>query len=492
MTLSDTAENSWQGALGYNPKDHDVGIVHIGAGAFHRAHQAVYTDDVLAKSGGDWRILGVSLRSAETANALNAQNGLYNLVIRSDQSDAPAFRVIGSMAGIMTAQDGIDPIIAAMIDPKVRIVSLTITEKAYGLDRATGDLDLLDPMIAADLRTPDAPRSAIGLIVRVLHLRQQLGHSAFTALSCDNLPDNGRLLRSAVLGFAQQIDPDLAAWIADNARFPCTMVDRITPACTPELIKETQDLTGLADRAPIETEAFSQWVIEDDFCNGRPAWDEVGVLMVDDVAPYENMKLCLLNGAHSMLAYAGFLSGHSYVRDVMTDPVLSQLVARHIKTATATLAPLEGIDFDAYGRALLERFRNPNIAHETYQIAMDGSQKMPQRIFEPAAKAIAQGSDSDTFAFATAVWIRYLLGRHDSGKTYALRDPREAELAKLCKSCDENPKALVAAVFALPNLVPAGLAGNSEFQQAVQTHLTQMLTGGMQSAIATVAGNNNE
>jgi len=492
MTFSDTVENSWQGALGYTPEDHDVGIVHIGAGAFHRAHQAVYTDDALAKSGGDWRILGVSLRSAETANALKAQNGLYNLVVRSDQADAPEFRVIGAMAGIMTARDGIDPIITAMIDPKVRIVSLTITEKAYGLDRATGDLDLSDPMISADLRTPEVPRSAIGLIVRVLHLRQQLGHGAFTALSCDNLPDNGRLLRSAVLGYAQQIDPDLAGWIADNARFPCTMVDRITPACTPELIQETQDLTGLADSAPIETEPFSQWVIEDDFGNGRPAWDEVGVLMVDDVAPYENMKLRLLNGAHSMLAYAGFLSGHSYVRDVMKDPVLSLLVARHIKTATATLAPLEGIDFDVYGRALLERFRNPNIAHETYQIAMDGSQKMQQRIFEPAAKAIAQGNDFDTFAFATAVWIRYLLGRHDTGETYALRDPRETELANLCKSCDENAEALVAAVFALPNLVPADLAANSEFLKAVQAHLNQMLTGGMRSAIAYAAGKNNE
>lgn len=492
MTVTDTVENSWQSTLGYTPDDHDVGIVHIGAGAFHRAHQAVYTDDALAKSGGDWRILGVSLRSAETANALNAQNGLYNLVVRSDQADAPAFRVIGAMAGILTAQDGIDPIITAMTDPKVRVVSLTITEKAYGLDRATGDLDLSDPVISADLRTPYAPRTAIGLIVRVLQLRRQLGHNAFTALSCDNLPDNGRLLRSAVLGYAHQIDPDLAGWIADNARFPCTMVDRITPACTPELIQETQDLTGLADQAPIETEPFSQWVIEDDFCNGRPAWDEVGVLMVDDVAPYENMKLRLLNGAHSMLAYAGFLSGHTYVRDVMTDPVLSQLVARHIKTATATLAPLEGIDFDAYGRALLERFRNPNIAHETYQIAMDGSQKMPQRIFEPAAKAIAQGNDSDTFSFATAVWIRYLLGRHDTGETYALRDPRETELASLCKSCDEDPEALVAAVFALPNLVPTELAAISEFQKAVQSCLKQMLANGMQSAIATAAGKNNE
>lgn len=492
MTQANILESTWQGDLGYNPKDHEVGIVHIGAGAFHRAHQAVYTDDALAKFGGDWRILGVSLRSAETARALNAQSGRYHVVIRSDQQKAPEFRMIGAVAGVLAAQDGIDPIVTALIDPKVKIVSLTITEKGYAVDRQTGALDLSDPLIAADLSTPQAPQSAIGLIARALHLRQQLGHSAFAVLSCDNVPDNGRLLRSAVLGFARKVDPDLATWIADHARFPCTMVDRITPACTPALMQETRDFTGLDDRAPIETEPFSQWVIEDDFCNGRPAWDEVGVLMVEDVAPFEKMKLRMLNGAHSLLAYAGFLSGHTYVRDVMNDPMLSQLVARHIKAAAATLAPLEGIDFAAYGEALLQRFRNPNIAHETYQIAMDGSQKMPQRIFEPALIAIAQGGNTDTFAFAAAAWIRYLMGHSDGTQTYALRDPREAELARLCTICDGDAEALVAGVFDLPNLLPIELASRASFQKAVLRYLNQMSATGMRSAIATAAGGNDE
>lgn len=481
-------QSPWPPSRAYDPEGHHVGIVHIGAGAFHRAHQAVYTDDVLATSGGNWRILGVSLRSAELANNLNAQAGRYHLVIRSDQHEPAEMRVIGAMAGVLTAQDGIDPILVALSDPSTRIVSLTITEKAYGYDREKAALDPSNAQIAADLASPDTPGSAIGLIARALQLRMNRGHQAFTVLSCDNLPDNGQLLRAAVLEFAQNIDQNLACWIVKNASFPSTMVDRITPACTPALVEETRIATGRADLAPIETEAFSQWMIEDDFCNGRPDWHKVGALLVDDVTPYENMKLRMLNGAHSLLAYSGFLSGHTYVREVMNDSALAALVDQHIAAAAETLGPLDGINLDDYRQALLRRFANPNIAHETYQIAMDGSQKMPQRIFDPAMLMLERGHDASTFAFATAAWIRYLTGFDDFGETYALRDPRADEFAAICKAHGSDPGAFVNTIFALPNLMPAELATHLDFRDAVQAHLQRMLYDGMPAAIAKITG----
>ncbi len=478
----------WSPSRAYTPEAHGVGIVHIGAGAFHRAHQADHTDDVLAQSGGDWRILGVSLRSVALADKLNAQGGRYHLVIRADNDQPPEMRVIGSIAGVLAAKNGLDPILQAMTAETTRIVSLTITEKAYGYDRAKGALDLNDPLIAADLATPEAPQSAIGLIVRALQIRKEAGQKAFTVLSCDNLPNNGQLLRAAVLDFAQRVDPALAVWITENARFPATMVDRITPACTEALIAETEVATGLKDLAPIETESFSQWVIEDDFCNGRPAWDTAGALFVKDVTPFENMKLRMLNGAHSLLAYSGYLSGKPYVRDVMADDVLAAVVDRHIKAAAATLGAIEGIDLDDYRQALLQRFTNPNIAHETFQIAMDGSQKLPQRIFEPALVALAQGSDADTFAFATAAWIRFLSGQGDQGDSYTVQDPRAAEFAAVCAEHGASAKALTEAIFALPNLLPTDLAENTAFGSAVQAHLARMMQAGMAAAIKDLAG----
>jgi fructuronate reductase len=490
MSASATIEPVLPVSAGYDPSHSKVGIVHIGPGAFHRAHQAVYTDDVLARHGGDWRILGVSLRSGATAQDLNAQDGRYTLVIRPDQPDmASEYRIIGSIASVLSAQKGIDPILAALILPETRIVSLTVTEKAYSVSATTELLDLNDPQIAADLANPDAPTSAIGLITRALNLRFQSGRAPFSVMSCDNLPDNGRLVRAGVIGFAQLVDSALAYWIEGNVSFPSTMVDRITPATTKKLRDEVYSATGHRDQSPVETEPFSQWVIEDNFCNGRPAWEDAGALMVRDVRPYEHMKLRMLNGAHSMLAYAGFLSGHRYVRDVMADPVLSRLVARHVNVAAATLDPLTGVDLVDYGQALLRRFSNPNIAHETYQIAMDGSQKMPQRIFEPALVALDRGGDADAFAFAVACWIRYLSGVLDSGKGYEPRDPRETEFARVLQKCGQDAEAIVQEIFALPNLAPVRLVQNVGFCTAVTKYVGLMHSRGTAAAISTVVHN---
>ncbi|MFT5893852.1 MAG: fructuronate reductase [bacterium] len=475
----------WPVSSGYDPEKSQVGIVHIGPGAFHRAHQAVYTDDALARFGGDWRILGVSLRSASTAQKLNAQDGLYTLVVRPDKPDMPSeYRVIGSVAGVLAPDAGFAHVLLALASPETRIVSLTITEKAYGVSAAKSALDMNDPQIVADLANSKAPTGAIGLVTRALQMRYEAGLAPFSVMSCDNLPDNGLLVRSGVLDFAQRIDPILADWIRRNVSFPSTMVDRITPATTQALCDEVHRETGHPDTIPVETETFSQWVVEDNFCNGRPPWDDVGVLMVKDVGPYEQMKLRMLNGAHSMLAYAGFLAGHKYVRDVMADPALSRLVACHINAAGATLDPLHGVNFKEYAQTLVLRFSNPNIAHETYQIAMDGSQKMPQRIFEPALVALDRGTNVDPFAFSIACWIQYLSGAHDTGESYELRDPRESELSNACAAGGNDTNAIVAEIFALPDLLPLSLAENPGFQTLVHKHLHVMRLSGVNVAIA--------
>lgn len=390
----------------YDPSAHGVGIVHLGLGAFHRAHQAVMTDDALSRDGGDWRIVAVSLRSREVADALAAQNGLYTLIERD--AGGMRGRVVASIARVIAADPAAT--LAALCDLAIRVVTLTVTEKGYGIDRGTGGPDRGNPVVAADLAAPDAPSGVLGLLVAALRRRRAEGAAPFAVVCCDNLPSNGAFLRGGVAGFAREVDPDLADWIARDVAFPSSMVDRITPAATDATLRDALALTGCTDAAAIETEPFLQWVIEDHFPQGSPAWEAGGAVFVEDVEPYERMKLRMLNGAHSMMAYAGFLAGQEFVRDVMADPDLAALVADHLAAAAGTLAPLPGVDVAEYARQLQERFRNPAIAHRTFQIAMDGTEKMPQRIWAPACDALAAGRRIEPFAFATAVWMRYCRG----------------------------------------------------------------------------------
>lgn len=408
----------------YDPGQHGVGIVHLGLGAFHKAHQAALTDLALASQGGNWRILGVSLRSARAVEEIAPQNGLYTLIERG--AFGTTARVVGSIAGALCSAGNPGPVLAAMAAASCRIVSLTVTEKAYGLNRVTMGCDPTHPAVAADLLAPAQPQGVLGLLTEALRLRRTAGVPPFTVLCCDNLPDNGVLLRGAVVDYARHLSPDLADWIAKTTAFPSTMVDRITPAATPDTLAEAARQTGTTDLAAVETEPFCQWVIEDNFPLGRPAWEAAGVIFTTHVAPYEAMKLRMLNGTHSMLAYAGFHAGHRYVRDVMADPALSRLVRRHLTAAAATLPPMPGIDLDRYAADLAARFENPAIAHQTFQIAMDGSEKMPQRIFA----AVPQARDLRPFAFATAAWLRHVSGSTHDCAPYDLRDPRAAALTE--------------------------------------------------------------
>jgi fructuronate reductase len=457
------------------------GIVHLGAGAFHKAHQAVYTDDAMAASGGGWMITGVSLRSPDVAESLNPQDGLYTLLIR-DASGVTA-RVVGSIAKVLVAPADPQAVLDALAAAETRIVSLTITEKGYGLDGRTGGLDRSHPAIAADLASPARPASAIGFIVEALRMRKQAGRGGLTVLCCDNLPGNGRIVRRLVGEFAAERDPELARFIADNVSFPSTMVDRITPASTAKTYADALSLTGYEDRAAVETEPFTQWIVEDDFVSGRPDWEAGGALFVRNVEPYEKMKLRMLNGAHSMLAYSGFLAGHKYVRDVMADADLALLVKRHMDNAALTLDPVPGVDLNYYGEELRARFANPAIAHETYQIAMDGTQKLPQRLIEPAIVALHGGFSLRPYQFAVAAWMRYAMGAGEDGQAYSLRDPREAEIVAAIAACGHDAPKIVDGLLGLPGLFPAELANEPTWRGGLSSVLGRILADGMRKTI---------
>ncbi|MCY4006023.1 MAG: mannitol dehydrogenase family protein [Rhodobacteraceae bacterium] len=468
----------------YQRDNHGVGIVHFGMGAFHKAHQAVYTDDALAASGGDWRIAGVSLRSAAPAQELMPQSCLYTVIERN--AEGASARVIGSIAAALCLRTDRWPVLETLCAPETKIVSMTVTETGYGIDRNTGGVDPSCPVIAADLADPSSPCGVAGLLVWALGRRRAAGTPPFTILSCDNLPQNGALTRSLLIDFARRATPDLVEHIAIDVAFPSTMVDRITPARTDATLKLAEQLIGQADAAAIECETFRQWVIEDHFPTERPCWEAGGALFTDDVRPYEEMKLRMLNGTHSMIAYAGFLAGHRTVREAMEDHDLSALAARHLAAAAATLGPVPSVDLDEYAADLMVRFANPHLAHETGQIAMDGSQKMPQRLFAPALDAITRGQCCKPFAFAAAVWIRYMRGRFDDGQPYDIRDPRSGELAILMRG-QASADDLIGRIRSVNGLVPPELAANDRWNDAVRTELSHMLTSGMRASIQRAA-----
>ncbi|MFV0300211.1 MAG: mannitol dehydrogenase family protein [Paracoccus sp. (in: a-proteobacteria)] len=467
---------------GYDLQARGFGILHLGLGAFHRAHQAVYTDDALAGGGGDWRILGANLRSREMAQALNAQNGLYAVL---ERSDADRVRVIGAHGPAIGGDAA--AILRAASDPAIRILSLTVSEKAYGIDRGAMDIDPTHPAVAGDLARPDAPQGVLGLIAAALAARHAAGHAPFTVLCCDNLPENGALLRAGVLGMARRRDPALATRIADQVAFPSTMVDRITPAVTDRTLADVERLTGHRELAAVESEPFTHWVLEDHFPQGRPLWEAGGAEFVRDVAPHEAMKLRMLNGSHSLIACLGQMLGIAFVRDVVADPALAELVGGLMRAAGRTLPQGAGLDPGAYGRALMARFANPAIAHETRQIAMDATEKLPQRWFAPAAALQAAGEDLRAYAFATALWLEWLTGLAQRGE--APDDPRGALLRDLVAKAGAEPPALVREVLSLPGLAPTGLSANPGFTTAIGQALTRIRRDGLRAAItAELAG----
>ena len=459
------------------------GIVHLGLGAFVRAHLAAYTDDALAIEPGDWGIIGVSLQRPDQRDRLAPQDGLYTTLER-DGADTRA-RVIGCVSQMLVAPENPAAVLDAMAAPGCRIVSLTVTEKGYCHHPATGRLDTLHPDIAHDLAA-DAPRSAIGLIVAALARRRAAGVAPFTVLCCDNLPHNGRLVAGLVAEFATLWDPGLAAWIAAEGAFPATMVDRIVPAATAADLADAAALTGLADAAAISHEPFRQWVIEDRFVGGaRPAWHRVGAQLVADVAPFEHMKLRLLNGAHSALAYLGYLAGHETIVAAVADRSLRDFVRGLWREEIIPVVPAPpGVDLVRYTDDLLARFANPAIRHRTWQIAMDGSQKLPQRLLATVRERLARGLGIGRLALAIAAWIRYAGGTDEKGEPIDVRDPLAA---RLHADPAMSPTERVAAVLGIEAVFGPDLPADLTFRSAVASAYINLIINGSRAAAATSA-----
>ncbi|MEO3434655.1 mannitol dehydrogenase family protein [Inquilinus sp. CAU 1745] len=484
MRLNDAALSALPASIrrpSYDRRSVTAGIVHLGIGAFHRAHQAVYTDDILRHDPG-WGIVGASLRSAGTRDALGPQDGLYTLAVRSGEGEA--LRVVGSIGQVLVAPEDPQALLARMSEPRVRIVSLTVTEKGYCHDPATGELNEDHPDIVRDLANPSAPASAPGFIVEALRRRREAGIAPFTVLTCDNLPSNGRVAKKVIDRFAHLRDPDLGAYVEAEALCPSTMVDRIVPATTESDRAEIAAATGLSDAWPVVTEPFTQWVIEDRFAVGRPTWDEAGAEFVADVEPYEHMKLRLLNGSHSLMAYLGYLAGFETIAETIADPGFARLVGGFMdEEVTPTLAVPPGADVTAYKRALLERFGNLALKHRTWQIAMDGSQKLPQRLLATVRDRLKAGAPIDRLALGVAAWMRYVTGVDEAGHEIDVRDPMAARLREITRSVGPDADRLAPALLRVREVFGSDLPADPHFTGPVTAALKRLYADGAKRAV---------
>lgn len=460
-----------------------IGIVHLGLGAFHRAHQAAMVEDCLDRGETDWAIAGASLRSPDTRDALAPQDGLYTLAVRGPEGET--LRVIGAIRENFVAPEDPTVLIARMARPETRIVSLTVTEKGYCHDPATGTLNEAHPDVLHDLANPGAPRSAPGFLLAALKARRAAGLKPFTVLCCDNLPANGRTVKRVLDRFAALMDRDLGAWVADHVACPSSMVDRIVPATTDEDRARIADALGVEDRWPVVTEPFCQWVIEDDFPLGRPDLAASGAEIVKDVTPFEHMKLRLLNGSHSTLAYLGYLAGYETIAETMADPAFARLVqAQMDEDITPTLAMPAGHDLGPYKASLIARFRNPALRHRTWQIAMDGSQKLPQRLLGMIRERLASGASITRPALAVAGWMRYVAGTDETGRAIDIRDPMAARFAGIVAEAGPVAARLGPALLALPEIFGTDLPADPRFTRPVLGALEALFRDGARKTVA--------
>lgn len=410
----------------YDRNAQDVGIVHFGIGAFHRAHQAWYTDAAMNAGDRDWMITGVSLRSPGVARQMNPQRGLYTVAEQSDR--ASALRIVGAVRNVLVASEEPDAVIAAVAAPSTHIVSLTITEKGY-CRAASGDLDFEQAH----------PLSFYYFVTQALLRRRNAGLPGITLLPCDNIAENGARLHALMLQYLTRHAPDLVAWFAEHCTCPSTMIDRIVPATTDnDRTTVARALSGMEDEACVVAEPFSQWVIEDHFAGPRPRWEDAGAQLVQEVGPYETAKLRMLNGAHSLLAYCGLQAGHTYVHEAVADPALRRLAETLMHhEAAPTISPAPNQNLAAYAEALITRFGNPALNHHLMQIAMDGSQKIPQRWLETLVANAAQGRQCPAILTAIAAWIHHLTGANGP-----VDDPLADKLRQLLNQDPDHAQAL--------------------------------------------------
>jgi fructuronate reductase len=456
------------------------GIVHLGLGAFARAHLLACNDDALdAAPAAAWGVHGVSLRHADVHDALTPQRGLYTLALRDAAGQRQ--RVIGSLLDVSVAPQQPHLLLDRIAAPSTRIISLTVTEKGYCHDPATRRLRLDHPDIAHDLAHPDAPRSAIGFLVHGLAMRRTQGGAPLTLMSLDNLPANGDTLHGLVLAFAERVSSGLARWIERECTFPNSMVDRIVPRATDADRARSAAELGCDDAGAVVAEPYLAWAVEDRFAAGRPDWSCGGARFVERAAPWEHLKLRMLNGAHSTIAYLGMLGGWATVDAAIAQPAVRAFVDGLMRDEIApTLAgALPGVDLGAYRNELLARFANPALAHRTAQIAMDGSQKLPQRLLETVRDRLAAGAPIDRLALALAAWLVHLRGHDDGGRALALDDPLAPALRDVQAAAMALPTPLArAAAFSRFAPVFGNLAERAPFVEPLARALDALTTHG--------------
>ena len=452
----------------YDPAMLEIGVVHFGPGAFHRAHQAAYFD-ALAATDTRWGICGVSLHSAGVRDALKPQDGLYTLAILDEEI---SYRIIGAMREVLVGPEDVEAVFERLTRPSVELVTSTVTEKGYCLG-PDFTLDLQHTDIIHDLANPQTPKSFIGYVAEALRRRKQAGLKPFVLIPCDNLPKNGERLKTALIAFVREGDGALADWIDTNLQCPCTMVDSITPATDDALRTRVAEATGVADAWPIQREAFTQWVIEKHAHENGPDWQSVGVTLTDNVPAYERAKLRLLNGPHSTLAYMGLHRGYDSVSEAMKDAELADIVRRlMIEDVVPLLEAPKGLDLVAYSEDILKRFHNPAIVHKLAQIAWDGSQKLPIRILSSLTEALERDHDIHRLCLPLAAWMRFVRAKAVTGE--AITDPLAADLIALGKTCQDDISD-VKRFLALRAVFPEVLAGDDRVVSALEAAYAELL-----------------
>jgi mannitol 2-dehydrogenase len=440
----------WRGRLPVPDYDRDLvtaGVVHIGVGGFHRAHQAMYHDRLMNQGAAlDWGICGVGVMAADRRmkEVLDAQDGLYTLVLKhSDGTYEP--RVIGSIVEYLFAPDDPEAVIEKMAAESTRIVSLTITEGGYNLSDVTGEFDVANPDVLADLEPGAVPRTTFGLITEALRRRWKRGLAPFTVMSCDNLQDNGYLSKRVFTAFAGLRDPDLGDWVEREARFPNSMVDRITPVTTDTDRGEIRERFGIEDLWPVVCEPYTQWVLQDAFTAGRPPYERVGVQVVEQVEPYELMKLRLLNGSHQAMAYFGYLCGYRLVHEAAQDPLFQAFMLGYMDCeATPTLAPVPGVDLEGYKHTLIERFSNPQVRDTIARLCAESSDRIPKWLLPVVRAQLVTGGEIRRSAAVVASWARYAEGFDEAGQPIEVVDRLRDTLTRLARQQYEDPDAFIA------------------------------------------------
>lgn len=462
-----------------------VSIVHFGVGGFHRSHQAVYLDDLMGRGyASEWGICGVGLlpEDARMRDALVPQDGLYTLLQRGTSAPMKA-RVVGSLVRYLFAPDDPEEVLGVLVAPKTRIVSLTITEGGYNVDRSTGRFRVDSASMLAEAATLDMPSTVFGYIVEALRRRRDGGLPGFTVLSCDNIEDNGSVARESVTGFAEIVDRTLADWIEENVTFPSSMVDRITPVTTPEDIAELREQFGVEDAWPVVCEPFIQWILEDDFVAGRPPLEDVGVEITADVRAYEQIKLRLLNGGHQALAYSGRLAGYTYAHDAARDPVLETFLRGYMNEARRTLTTVPGIDLDDYVATLLTRFADPHIRDTLARLCASSSDRIPKWVVPIIHENLENGDEIAHLVAVIASWARYCEGRDDRGRAIEIDDRRRDELVARAALQSADPLS-----FVRSNDLFGSLSANAEFVSAYVRVLEAFRAQGALRALAQISG----